>query len=68
MNTELFARDIGVAEFDNIEEMLERLDPSYPVFCFWPETLGARARQFVEGFPGRALYAVKCNPHPSVLD
>ena len=68
MNTELFARDIGVAEFDNIQEMLERLDPSYPVFCFWPETLGARARQFVEGFPGRALYAVKCNPHPSVLD
>lgn len=68
MNTELFSRDIGVAEFENIEEMLERLDPSYPVFCLWPETLGARARKFVEGFPGRSLYAVKCNPHASVLD
>ena len=68
MKTELFTRDIGVAEFENIEEMLERLDPSYPIFCFWPETLKARARHFTERFPGRALYAVKCNPHASVLD
>ena len=58
----------GIAEFESIEELLERLDPSYSVFCIWPETLTARARQFVRGFPGRCLYAVKCNPHPVVLD
>ena len=61
-------RDAGIAEFESVEELLERLDPSYPVFCIWPETLAARARQFVDGFPGRCLYAVKCNPHPLVLD
>ena len=26
-----------------------------------------RPRSFLELFPGRVLYAVKCNPHPSVL-
>ena len=61
-------RDASLAEFDSIEELLDRLDPSYPVFCIWPETLAARARQFVDGFAGRCLYAVKCNPHPLVLD
>jgi len=25
------------------------------------------AQRFLELFPGRVLYAVKCNPHPSVL-
>ena len=68
MNQELFVRDIGVAEFEGIEEMLAKLDPSYPIFCIWPETLEARAKQFVHGFPGRSLFAVKCNPHPNVLD
>ena len=61
-------RDASLAEFESIEELLDRLDPSYPVFCIWPETLAARARQFTGGFAGRCLYAVKCNPHPLVLD
>ena len=44
------------------------LKPSYPVYCLAPTVIAARVRQFLDGFPGRVLYAVKCNPHPSVLD
>ncbi len=54
--------------FSSIAEVIERLEPSYPVFCIFPDVLRARAKAFVEGFPGTVLYAVKCNPHPYVLE
>jgi ornithine decarboxylase len=54
--------------FSSVAEVIERLEPSYPVFCIFPDILRARARAFVEGFPGTVLYAVKCNPHPFVLE
>lgn len=54
--------------FSSIGEVIERLEPSYPVFCIFPDVLRARAKAFVEGFPGTVLYAVKCNPHPYVLE
>ena len=53
--------------FPSIDDLLTRLDPSYPVFCIFPEVLKARAAEFVAGFPGTVLYAVKCNPHQYVL-
>jgi ornithine decarboxylase len=43
------------------------LKPSYPVYCLAPRALERTARRFLEEFPGRVLYAVKCNPHPRVL-
>jgi len=45
----------------------EALTPSYPVYCLAPRALEQSARRFLEDFPGRVLYAVKCNPHPRVL-
>jgi len=45
----------------------EALTPSYPVYCLAPKTLEQSARRFLKDFPGRVLYAVKCNPHPRVL-
>ena len=45
----------------------EALRPSYPVYCLCPRLLEAAARRFLEVFPGRVLYAVKCNPHARVL-
>jgi ornithine decarboxylase len=44
------------------------LEPGYPVFCLRPRVLEAAARRFMNLFPGTVLYAVKCNPHPLVLD
>jgi ornithine decarboxylase len=53
--------------FSGIESMLAELQPGYPVYCLRPKTIRAAARRFVERFAGRVLYAVKCNPHPLVL-
>jgi ornithine decarboxylase len=41
--------------------------PEDPVYCVRPRTLRATASRFVRGFLGDVLYAVKCNPEPSVL-
>jgi ornithine decarboxylase len=53
--------------FDDARAMIGKLTPSYPVYCLRPGVLAATAREFLERFPGRVLYAVKCNPHPLVL-
>ncbi len=53
--------------FDDVTAMIRALTPSYPVYCIHPEVLQATAERFVESFPGRVLYAIKCNPHPKVL-
>ena len=52
--------------FPDLETAIAELRPSEPVFCLFPAELRRSAARF-KGFPGRALYAVKCNPHPSVL-
>jgi ornithine decarboxylase len=54
-------------DFPTVHAMLEALQPSYPVFCLRPHVLQALAKRFLTVFPGRVLYAVKCNPHPLVL-
>ncbi len=53
--------------FDSVQDMLAALLPSYPVMCFWPDRIAMTAKRFLDGFPGKVLYAVKCNPHAIVL-
>jgi ornithine decarboxylase len=53
--------------FDNARAMIAALTPSYPVYCLRPAVIAATAREFLDQFPGRVLYAVKCNPHPHLL-
>lgn len=53
--------------FPDTESMIAALRPSYPVYCLRPAVIRARAEWFLDHFPGRVLYAVKCNPHPWVL-
>lgn len=52
--------------YPNVEAIIEDQRPSDPIFCVTPARLRAAAEIF-KNFPGRALYAVKCNPHPFVL-
>ncbi len=37
------------------------------MLCLRPAAIAETARRFVGAFPGDVLYAVKCNPEPSVL-
>ncbi|MDH3700790.1 MAG: type III PLP-dependent enzyme [Alphaproteobacteria bacterium] len=48
--------------------MVSVLRPGNPVYCLRPAALRAAADRFRTAFPGRTLYAVKCNPHPVVLE
>jgi ornithine decarboxylase len=54
-------------QFPDVRSMVAALQPSYPVYCARPLVLARAAQRFLELFPGRVLYAVKCNPHPRVL-
>ena len=54
--------------FPDVASVAMALEPSYPVVCVRPKVLEASARRFITLFPGTVLYAVKCNPHPLVLD
>ena len=58
----------GARSFADVASVVMALEPSYPVFCLRPRLLEATARRFMTLFPGTVLYAVKCNPHPMVLD
>src|ERR1700722_12812731 len=50
-----------------VDEVVAADRPEDPVHCLRPAAIAATARDFVEGFPGDVLYAVKCNPDPAVL-
>jgi len=60
-------RDMTLRHFRSTDAMVSVLRPGNPVYCVKPAALKDAARRFLEGFPGRTLYAVKCNPHPVVL-
>ncbi|MDH3533416.1 MAG: type III PLP-dependent enzyme [Gammaproteobacteria bacterium] len=47
--------------------MLRDLRPDHPVYCVYPQVYRATTRQFLHGFPGRVLYAVKANNEPLVM-
>jgi len=54
--------------YTDARAVAEALTPSYPVYCLDLAGLAAHARTFVDTFPGRVMYAVKCNPHPRIID
>jgi ornithine decarboxylase len=51
----------------DVTELLSRERPPEPVYCIYPEVYRRTAQDFVAGFPGRVLYAVKANDHPAVI-
>ena len=53
--------------FKTVDAAVQALTPSYPVYCFRPHVFHNLATSFLQEFPGRVLYAVKCNPHLEVL-
>jgi ornithine decarboxylase len=51
----------------DVTELLSRERPREPVYCIYPEVYRRTAQDFVAGFPGRVLYAVKANDHPAIV-
>lgn len=55
------------ASYRSVEELLRKTQPQTPVYCVYPHIYKQSTRHFVDGFPGRVLFAVKSNNHPVVL-
>jgi len=53
--------------YNNVFDMLNELQPIDPVYCVYPHVYHETAQEFIEGFPGRVLYAIKANNDPKVL-
>jgi ornithine decarboxylase len=53
--------------YNNVFEMLTELKPNDPVYCVYPHVYQETAEEFLSGFPGRVLYAIKANNDPKVL-
>ncbi len=54
-------------EFSDVASLIGSERPREPVYCIYPHVYRQTAKEFLQGFPGRVLYAVKSNPHPTVL-
>ena len=48
-------------------DVVDDLQPDYPVYCVRPHAIRRPAKTFVENFPGHTLYAIKSNPMPHML-
>jgi ornithine decarboxylase len=51
----------------SVDDLVAALRPAEPMHCIRPTAIIRAAETFVRDFPGDVLYAVKCNPEPSVL-
>ncbi len=54
-------------KFADVADLLRTLRPKTPVYCIYPHVYSEIAAEFLAGFPGRVLYAVKANPDPTIL-
>ncbi|MDE2134245.1 MAG: type III PLP-dependent enzyme [Alphaproteobacteria bacterium] len=59
---------IEIPRFATIEKAIGALKPVEPVYCLFPQKFHVAAKRFLDAFPGDAMYAVKANPVPQVLD
>lgn len=57
----------AMPRFASVEELIAQEQPNLPLYCLFPERFAEAAARFKD-FPGDALYAVKANPAPQVLD
>ena len=53
--------------FSDVGSLLRTECPKHPVYCIYPHVYHEIGKEFLSGFPGRVLYAVKANPDPTVV-
>ncbi len=57
----------AIEKFSDVGNLLRTECPKEPVYCIFPHIYRKTAKEFLKGFPGRVLYAVKANADPTVL-
>ena len=54
-------------KFKTVEELINQLKPSEPIYCIRKKSIQLASKFFRNKFPGKILYAVKTNPNQFVL-
>src|SRR5215475_15246810 len=54
--------------FASVEQIIEKTRPGEPTYVIFPQKFRTAAERFLKDFPGDALFAIKANPAPHVLD
>ena len=54
-------------KFKSVDELVNQLKPTEPVYCIRKKSIQLASKFFQKQFLGKVLYAVKTNPHPTVL-
>jgi len=54
-------------KFKSVEDLINQLKPEKPVYCIRKNSVTTASKFFQKNFPGDILYAVKTNPHPSII-
>jgi ornithine decarboxylase len=54
-------------QFTDVASLIRSQRPKEPVYCIYPHVYRETAGEFLRGFPGRVLYAIKANPDPTVM-
>ena len=54
-------------KFKSVEELVNQLKPTRPVYCIRKKSILSASKFFQDKFPGKILYAVKTNPNKEVL-
>ena len=62
-----FDRPSGLPAFNSVEDAIQAYDGDDAIYVLYPKKIEAAAQTFLNGFPGKSIYAVKANPHPAVL-
>jgi ornithine decarboxylase len=68
VNAPIAPIEAGIPRFASIEKAIEKLKPLDPLYIIYPQKFATAAKRFLDAFPGDAMYAVKANPAPLVLD
>ncbi len=56
-----------INDYPDVPGLLAHERPREPVYCIYPEVYRRAAQDFVSGFPGQVLYAVKANNYPAIV-
>jgi ornithine decarboxylase len=57
----------GLPTYRRVEDALRDASGDDAIFTLYPRRIARAAQTFLSGFPGTVLYAVKANPHPTLL-
>ena len=54
-------------KFKSVEQLINQLKPEKPIYCIRKNSIRSAVNYFKKNFPGKILYAVKTNPHPTII-